>query len=63
MEKKGLKIMTFTIKESKIKGWGYEITTKQGFHNIAPSIETAVNYLKDRYGHDVKYKVIQSKTS
>lgn len=48
--------MTFTIKKSKIDTWGYEITAK-GFHNIAPSIEAAVRYLIDRYGHDVKYRI------
>lgn len=49
--------MKFTIKKSKIPAWGYEITTTNGFHNIAPTIESAVNYLKDRYGYDVKYVI------
>ena len=40
----------------KIRGLGYEITAK-GFHNIAPSVESAINYLKDRYGADVKYRI------
>ena len=48
--------MTFTIKKSRIPQWGYEITAK-GFHNIAPSIEAAIMYLKNRYGYDVKYIV------
>lgn len=48
--------MTFTIKKAKIPAWGYEITAK-GFHNIAPSVEAAVNYLQDRYGPDVKYRI------
>lgn len=48
--------MTFTIKKSKIPSWGYEITAK-GFHNIAPSVEAAVDYLQGRFGADVKYKV------
>lgn len=48
--------MVFTIKKAKIPAWGYEITAK-GFHNIAPSVEAAVDYLKGRYGADVKYKV------
>jgi hypothetical protein len=48
--------MTFTIKKSKIPAWGYEITAK-GFHNIAPSVEAAVDYLQGRLGADVKYKV------
>ena len=48
--------MTFTIKKSKITAWGYEITSK-GFHNIAPTIESAVLYLQSRYGHDVKYRI------
>ena len=49
--------MTFTIKKSRISAWGYEITAK-GFHNIAPSVDSAIRYLKDRYGHDVKYRII-----
>ena len=48
--------MTFTIKKARIPQWGYEITAK-GFHNIAPSIEAAIMYLKNRYGYDVKYIV------
>ena len=49
-------MVTFTIKKSKIPAWGYEITDK-GFHNIAPSVESAINYLKARYGNSVKYTV------
>ena len=41
--------MVFTIRKAKIPAWGYEITAK-GFHNIAPSAEAAVDYLKGRYG-------------
>ena len=48
--------MTFTIQKAKIPEWGYEITAK-GFHNIAPSVEAAVDYLQGRFGADVKYKV------
>lgn len=48
--------MVFTIRKAKIPAWGYEITAK-GFHNIAPSVEAAVDYLKGRYGADVKYRV------
>ena len=48
--------MTFVIKKAKIQAWGYEITAK-GFHNIAPTVEAAVNYLKSRYGNSVKYTV------
>ena len=48
--------MTFTIKKSKVPAWGYEITAK-GFHNIAPTVEAAVDYLQGRFGADVKYKV------
>lgn len=48
--------MTFTIKKAKIPSWGYEITAK-GFHNIAPTVEVAISYLKGRYGCDVKYRV------
>ena len=51
--------MIFTIKESKFPAWGYEITAK-GFHNIAPSVESAISYLKDRYGCGVQYKVIKA---
>ena len=48
--------MVYKIKKSKYEAWGYEITAK-GFHNIAPSVESAINYLKDRYGADVKYRI------
>lgn len=48
--------MIYTIKKARFEAWGYEITAK-GFHNIAPSIEIAINYLKDRFGCDVKYRV------
>lgn len=48
--------MTFTIRKAKIERWGYEIVAK-GYHNIAPSVEAAVQYLKNRYGYDVKYKI------
>ena len=49
--------MIFVIKKAKIEKWGYEIIAK-GFHNIAPSIETAISYLKDRFGNDVKYRIV-----
>ena len=52
--------MIFTIKKAKIEAWGYEITARN-FHNIAPTIEAAVSYLQERYGHDVKYRVIKEK--
>jgi len=48
--------MIYTIKKSKIEGWGYEITAK-GFHNIAPTVESAVKYLQGRFGFDVKYRI------
>ncbi len=48
--------MTYTIKKSRIEAWGYEITAK-GFHNIAPTVEAAVNYLQGRFGHDVNYRI------
>lgn len=41
--------MTFAIKKAKI--------TAKGFHNIAPTVEAAVSYLRGRFGADVKYKV------
>ena len=47
---------TFTIKKAKIQQWGYEITAKN-YHNIAPSIEIAVQYLKDRFGSSVKIRI------
>ena len=50
--------MTFTIKKAKIPEWGFEITA-DGFHNIAPSVESAIRYLVARYGYSVKYRVIQ----
>ena len=49
--------MIFVIKKAKIEKWGYEIISK-GFHNIAPSIEAAISYLKSRYGNDVKYRIV-----
>lgn len=48
--------MVFTIQKAKIPAWGYEITAK-GFHNIAPTVEAAISYLKGRYGCNVKYRV------
>ena len=48
--------MTYTIKKSKIEKWGFEIIAKN-FHNIAPTIPAAIDYLKDRFGHDVKFKI------
>lgn len=48
--------MVFTIKKSKIKAWGYEITARN-FHNIAPTAEAAVRYLQDRYGYNVHYRI------
>lgn len=52
--------MVFTIQKAKITAWGYEITAK-GFHNIAPTVEAAISYLKGRYGWDVKYRVKEDK--
>ena len=51
--------MTFTIKKSNIPQWGYEITAKD-YHNIAPTVEAAINYLKGRYGASVKIKLHKS---
>jgi len=48
--------MIFTIKKSRIPQWGYEITAK-GFHNIAPTIESAIAYLVDRFGCNVQYRI------
>lgn len=53
------KSYVFTIKKSKISSWGYEITCGDWFHNIAPSVEIAIDYLKDRYGIGVKYRVLK----
>lgn len=53
--------MTYTIRKAKIPAWGYEITAR-GFHNIAPTAEAAVEYLKGRFGHDVKY-IVKGETS
>ncbi len=53
--------MTFIIKKSKVRGWGYEITAKshgqEVYHNIAPTVEAAISVLQSRYGHDVKYRI------
>lgn len=51
----------FIIKESTIPAWGYEIICGNWFHNIAPSVEAAVSYLKGRYGYDVRYIVRKEK--
>lgn len=48
--------MVFTIKKAKVEAWGYEITGKN-FHNIAPSVESAKQYLVNRYGADVKIRI------
>ena len=48
--------MVFTIRKSKIKAWGYEITARN-FHKIAPTVEAAVRYLQDRYGCNVHYRI------
>lgn len=50
----------YIIRKAKIKQWGYEITCKN-YHNIAPSVEAAINYLKDRYGSSVRYIVRKEK--
>ncbi len=52
--------MTYTITKSRVESWGYEITAK-GFHNIAPTVETAIKYLQGRFGYDVKYRVKEEK--
>ena len=57
---KGVGALVFTIQKAKITAWGYEITAK-GFHNIAPTVEAAISYLKGRYGWDVKYRVKEDK--
>jgi len=53
--------MTYTIKKSRIKSWGYEIVAKSrgqlAYHNIAPSVDAAIRMLKDRFGNEVKYRV------
>ena len=46
----------FTSKKARFPQWGYEITANN-YHNIAPSIEIAVQYLKDRYGNSVKIRI------
>ena len=51
----------FIIKKSTIPAWGYEIVCGNWFHNIAPSVEAAINYLKGRYGSSVRYIVRKEK--
>jgi len=48
----------FTIQKAKIESWGYEIKGRN-FHNTAPSVEAAIRYLKNRYGYDVQYRIIE----
>lgn len=50
---------SFKIAPAKVKSWGYEITSP-GFHNIAPSIDAATQYLKDRYGLGVNITIIEA---
>lgn len=50
---------SFKIAPAKVKSWGYEITGP-GFHNIAPSIDAATQYLKDRYGLGVNITIIEA---
>lgn len=48
------------MKITKASAKRYEITAESGsytFHNIAPSVEVAVRYLKDRFGSDVKIRI------
>lgn len=51
-----MKTTVYTIKKARIEAWGYEITAKN-FHNIAPSVEAAIDYLQGRFGHDVKIRI------
>ena len=46
----------YTIQKSKYSVWGYEITAER-FHDIAPTVDAAIQYLKDRFGLRVKYRV------
>ena len=46
----------FTISKSKILKWGYEITARN-YHNIFPTVDMAISYLKDYYGLGVKYRI------
>lgn len=59
--------MIYTIRKSDIDVWGYEITAGSHghleFHEIAPSVEIAVRYLKNRFGSDVKIRIKEPKTS
>ena len=48
---------TFTIIPAKIPAWRYEIIAK-GYHNIAPSIDAAITLLKDRFGQNVKIRIV-----
>lgn len=49
--------MKFTIKKARIPQWGYEITA-HGYHNIAPSVPAAVRMLRDRFGNNVRIRII-----
>ena len=48
--------MTYTIRPARIASWGYEITEPH-YLNIAPSVDAAILYLRDRFGSDVKSRV------
>lgn len=51
--------MVFVIRKARIEKWGYEITAR-GFHNIAPTIDAAVSYIRRRFGGDVQIKIKNS---
>ena len=53
--------MIYTIRKSNIDGWGYEIIgTEYGhpkFHEIAPSVETAIRHLHFRFNDHIKIRI------
>lgn len=48
----------FTVRPAKIPAWRYEIIGNN-FHNIAPSEEAAVEYLRDRFGRSCRIRIIK----
>lgn len=48
----------FTIRPAKIPAWRYEIIGKN-FHNIAPSEDAAIQYLRDRFGRSCRIRIMK----
>lgn len=45
--------MKFVIRKARIPEWHWEIICGDWFHNIAATKESAVNYVRNRFGNEV----------